>query len=73
MIEMLQLFFFGMLAVTVLVATCAMLINFSRIRAVQTATVQLLEALAEAQRVSDQLRSFDIQALNERLAALENE
>jgi hypothetical protein len=71
--DALELIFFGALACSTTVATAVMLFNFPRMRAAQRATMQQLEALGEAERVREQLRKYDVEAINLRLRALEDE
>ena len=68
----LELFFFGVLACSTLVATCAMLINFPRMRAAQQAMLMNLNSLADTHRVTFQVYDAKVNQLEARVRQLED-
>jgi hypothetical protein len=71
MIATLEMFFFGVLACSTLVATCMMIINFSRIRAGQEAVMTALRGLAETHRLGFEALTIELNKLDERVKELE--
>jgi hypothetical protein len=72
MMATLELFFFGVLACSTLVATCAMIINFPRIRASHQAVLAVLNGMAETHRLGFEALTIELNKLDERVKELEN-
>ena len=71
MIEMLEMFFFGVLAASTLVATILMAFNFPRIRAGHEAVMVVLQSLAETHRLGFEALTIEMDKLDARVAELE--
>jgi hypothetical protein len=71
MMATLELVFFGVLATSTLVATCAMIINFPHIRASQQMMLAALNGLDETYRLGFEALTLELNRLDERVQELE--